>query len=184
MQTATPVMTRMCTDLASNNNGRLDAAPTKDPNKALERSKAWAAGLAEDDRALIHRWTGIGHRVMQPDERAQLLSAIQTAPEYNGRAYRIIVDGSAGDGSLRSATMGDCFDLKLFYHYEKRGLRPRLIEIDLSHAPAKAIAGASTVPSEKEALIEPDVLLQHTASKKQWGRFVNCYAAQKCGLVE
>ena len=159
--------------------GPSQAAPTQDDKVAVERSKQWATTLPDEHIALIHNWTGTGHRSMGPEQRAQLLSAIQTAPEYNGRAYRIVVEGSAGNGSLRGATMGNCFDLKLFFHYQKRDLRPRVIEIDLTDAPGKAIAGASTVPGEKEVLIEPDVSLRFTHSKKQWESFINCYVAEK-----
>jgi hypothetical protein len=152
---------------------------TNDPQVALERSTAWAAGLSSADTSIIKEWTGIGHRSMRPEAQEQLLNAIQTAPEYNGRAYRIVVEGSAGNGCLRSATMGDCFDLKLFYHYEKRALRPRVIEIDLTEAPGKAIAGASNVPREREVLLGPEVTLEHADSKKRWGRYINCYTASK-----
>jgi len=152
---------------------------THDPKIAFEKSQTWAKTLKPHQFDLIQRWTGIGHRSMLSEERQALLSVIQSAPQYNGRAYRVVVEGSGEEGTLRSATMGDCFDLKLFYHYEKKNLRPRVIEIDLTQAPGKAIAGASRVPTEREVLIEPDVELQSVASKKRWGRHINCFIAFK-----
>ena len=117
--------------------------PQQDVETAIEQSKQWAATLSPAHTALIQEWTGIGHRSMAPERLAELRSAIQTAPEYNGRAYRIVVNGSAGEGCMRSATMGKCFDLKLFFHYQKRELRPRVIEIDLTNAPGKVIGCGS-----------------------------------------
>lgn len=177
----TPSLEQRISTLAggSSDQEALNRVPQQDVETAIEQSKQWAATLSPAHTELIHEWTGIGHRSMPPERLAELRSAIQTAPEYNGRAYRIVVNGSAGEGCMRSATMGKCLDLKLFFHYEKKHLRPRVIEIDLTNAPGKVIAGASRAPSEKEVLIEPDVTLKFTHTKKQWNSCVNCYAAQE-----